>query len=319
MESKNIEKEVDVIDIGRGIKTTIYGAAYNLVVFYRFLKQNILLLLLLLLVGSGVGYGLDKYFETYISRVIVSANFESADYLYNTIELINSKIKQKDKKFLESIGLIEHQHISKIEVKPVIDVYHFINQNPNNFEMIKLLSESGDPKSTITDLTTSKNYAAHEITLKTDSEEVSQHVIEKILNYLNKNRYHEDLRAATIQMIDFRITSNKEMIDKIDRIVEEFSSNTQSAAKTSDKLVYYNDNMQLNDIIATRNTLVIQQGNLQLDKEAYAQFIKEKSTTLNIRDTKAITSKLKVVLPMLFLIFYLAGNLILRWAQKVEA
>lgn len=316
MESKNIENEVDVIDLGKSIKSLIYSTSKGLLDAYFFIKRKLIVILSILIISFGIGYTSDKLLEKYQSYVIVSANFESSDYLYNTINLLNSKVKQKDKKFFDKIGIKNYENIIEIDVEPVIDVYHFISLNPQNFEMIKLLSEDGNTNETIKDLTTSKNYAAHQIKLVTDDDEISKEVIQNILKYLNSNEYHDTLRLTTIRNIDFRIESNKQMIAQIDKIVEEFSKSNQDSEKVSDKLVYYNDNMQLNDIIATRNELVIQQGNLILDKAAFSQFIKEKSTTLNIKDKKSITSKLKILLPLLGLVLYLFSNVIVVLASK---
>ena len=318
MESKNIEKEVDIIDLGKGIKSLIYGGAKGLVHLYFFVKRKLLVISLLVIISFGIGYTGDKLLQKFQSYVIVSANFESSDYLYNTINLLNSKVKQKDKKFFEKIGIKNYDNIVEIDVEPVIDVYHFISLNPQNFEMIKLLAEDGDTNETIKDLTTSKNYAAHQIKLVTDDDGISKGVIQNILKYLNSNEYHDNLRLATIRNIDFRIESNKQMIAQIDKIVEEFSKSNQESSKISDKLVYYNDNMQLNDIIATRNELVVQQGNLILDKAAFSQFIKEKSTTLNVRDNKSITSKLKIALPALILFIFFLSNFLIFLANKYK-
>ena len=319
MESKNIEKEVDVIDLGKGIKSLIYGLSKGLLDFFIFIKRRALIISLIVVVAFGIGYTGDKLLQKFQSYVIVSANFESSDYLYNTINLLNSKVKQKDKNFFEKIGIKNYDNIVEIDVEPVIDVYHFISLNPQNFEMIKLLAEDGDASSTIKDLTTSKNYSAHQIKVVTDDDVVSKGVIQNILKYLNSNEYHDNLRIATIRNIDFRIESNKQMIAQIDKIVQEFSkSNEQSSKNVSDKLVYYNDNMQLNDIIATRNELVVQQGNLILDKAAFSQFIKEKSTTLNVRDNKSITSKLKIILPILALFIYILSNMVIVLANKYK-
>lgn len=319
MDSKNIEKEVDVIDLGKSIKSLIYGLSKGLLDFSLFIKRRALIISVIVVVAFGIGYTGDKLLQKFQSYVIVSANFESSDYLYNTINLLNSKVKQKDKKFFEKIGIKNYENIVEIDVEPVIDVYHFISLNPQNFEMIKLLAEDGDTNETIKDLTTSKNYAAHQIKVVTDDDVVSKGVIQNILKYLNSNEYHDNLRLATIRNIDFRIESNKQMIAQIDKIVEEFSkSNEQSSKNVSDKLVYYNDNMQLNDIIATRNELVVQQGNLILDKAAFSQFIKEKSTTLNVRDNKSITSKLKIVLPILVLFIFFLSNMVIVLANKYK-
>lgn len=65
-----------------------------------------------------------------------------------------------------------------IEIKPITDVYKFIKDKDNNFEMIKLMAEDGDIKKIIEENVTSKNYPYHLITFST-SEETS---LDKTIN-----------------------------------------------------------------------------------------------------------------------------------------
>lgn len=317
MSVNSSEKEVDVLDIGKSLKNLVFGFARMIVDVLTFLKKKTIILIAIVVVGGGVGYLIDEYSPKYESQVIVAANFESIDYLYNTIELINSKIKEKDTVYLKGVGITNHKEVKKISIEPVIDVYDFISKNPQNFEMIQLLSESGDAQSTIKDITTSKNYASHQITLITSNKEISKGIIQSLLLYLNNNKFHEELRQVTIKNLDYQLQSNEEMIDQIDEILKGFSLEKQQG-RSSDKLVYYNDNMQLNEMINTRNNLVVEQGKIRVQKQYFDRFIKEKSTSLNVKNTKSITSKLKLVLPALGIALFLAMSLILTWAKKVE-
>jgi hypothetical protein len=318
MDSKNTEKEIDIIDLGKSISSFIYNSANNIVQLFKFLKRKALVIFVILVGGFAAGYGLDEFSTKYKSQVIVSSNFESVDYLYNTVALINSKIKQNDKKFLQKIGIKNTNQIISLEVEPIIDVYKFVTNNPQNFEMIKLFSESGDAQSTIKDLVTSKNYSSHQILLTTDTNQFSDQTIKSILKYLNSNKYYNDLRIATLKNIDFKLASNQQMIGQIDQILQDFSKNTQNNSKSGDKLVYYNDNTQLNDIITTRNNLVITQGSLEIEKAAYDKFIKDTSTSLNIKDTKSITSKLKIVVPALALCIYFFALVLVALSKKAR-
>lgn len=317
MSSNSSENEVDVLDIGKSLKNLVFGLAKMIVDVLSFLKKKVIILIGIIVVGGGVGYFLDEAFPKYESQVIVAANFESIDYLYNTIELINSKIKEKDTVYLKEVGIINYKEVKKISIQPVIDVYDFISKNPQNFEMIQLLSESGDAHSTIKDITTSKNYASHQITLITSNKEVSAGIIKKLMLHLNNNQFHEELRQVTIKNLEYQLKSNEEMISQIDEILKSFSLEKQKGT-SSDKLVYYNDNMQLNEMINTRNNLVVEQGKIRVQKQYFDRFIKEKSTSLNVKNTSAITSKLKFVLPALGLAVFLVMSLLLTWAKKVE-
>lgn len=318
MESNNIEKEIDIADLGKSINSFVYALARGVLTFFAFLRRKAIVLILILIIGFSAGFGLDKLFTKYESQVIVTSNFESVDYLYNTVTLINSKIRQKDTKFLEKIGIKHTEAISSVEIEPIMDVYKFVTNNPQNFEMIKLFSESGDAQTTIKDLVTSKNYSSHQIVLTTNQIEYSEDVIQSILSYLNSNTYYNGLRTANIKNIEFKLVANEKMINQIDQILADFSENTQKNSQKGDKLVYYNDNTQLNDIINTRNSLVVTQGELEIEKALYDKFIKETSVSLNIKDSKSVTSKLKLVVPILFLAIYLLSIIIIILAKKSE-
>lgn len=83
-------------------------------------------------------------------------------------------------------------------------------------------------------------------------------------------------------------------------------SNAQSTGyQKSDKLVYYNENTQLNDIIKTKDGLLRENANLKLELIIADKIVKENSVVINILKKEAIEGKLKFILPILFILIYL--------------
>ena len=76
-------------------------------------------------------------------------------------------------------------------------------------------------------------------------------------------------------------------------------------SQKSDKLVYYNENTQLNDVIKTKDGLINENGYLKNQLIVLDKIIKENSRVTNIKNTKGIGNKLKLVLPILFIGFFL--------------
>jgi hypothetical protein len=69
--------------------------------------------------------------------------------------------------------------------------------------------------------------------------------------------------------------------------------------------MYYNENTQLNEIIATKNGLVIEQGSLAINKINIDKIVKESSVSINLLNTKSLNGKLKLILPFLLVLLFI--------------
>ena len=279
----------------------------------QFMIRNMVYIIVLGFVGLIIGYFLDKGSKTYEHEVYVNPNFGSTNLLYSKIDLLDSKIKERDTVFFKSIGIKKPKSISLIEIEPIIDIYGFVNeqtntvsnaQNTQNFELLKLLSESADISKIIKDDVTGRNYSTHLIHISTKGKINKEDVIDPILKYLNDEAFYHKIQKEYIANLNMKIAKNDEIIKQIDLILEEFSSKDNSSQK-NDKLIYYNENTQLNEIINTKNNLIASQGALRLELISLAKVINEKSTVLNVRDVKSIFLKMKFILPVALILGFI--------------
>ena len=300
---KNIEdQEIDLSEISKRVGG--FFQKLNTLIFncIRFLIKNKFIIATLFIAGIVIGSYFDKTNKVYDNQIIVTPNFESTDFLYSRIDLLQSKILENDTLFLKSIGIQEPKFLSKIEVKPIIDVYKFINKNnEQNFELLKLMAEDGDIKKIVEEKITSKNYESHIITFRTRTVTSLKKTIEPILKFINNNDYYRKMQKQEINNIQIKIKENEIIIAQINGFLNSFSNNVNGSAK-SDKLVYYNENTQLNDVINTKSRLIAEQGDLRSNLVGYDKIVKDNNTTINIENTKLINGKLKIILPI-FLIF----------------
>ena len=126
--NKKIEdQEIDLALISEKIGGIFQGLNTLLFKSIRFAVKNIVIIAILLVIGFLLGFFLDKTTKTFYHQIIVQPNFNSTDYLYSKIDLLTSKIKEGDTIFLKSIGFDESIKLTKIQVKPIIDIYKFIN------------------------------------------------------------------------------------------------------------------------------------------------------------------------------------------------
>jgi hypothetical protein len=132
----------------------------------QFVIKHVVVIGILFAIGVGLGLYLDKTQKTYDHQIIVQPNFGSVDYLYAKVDLLESKILEKDTVSLRKSACMTRA-LSRIDIKPVVDVYRFINTSEQNFELLKLMSEDSDIKKIVEERATSKNYPYHVISLKT--------------------------------------------------------------------------------------------------------------------------------------------------------
>ena len=306
-------QEIDLSQISKKIGSFFDGIVFNIFRLIFLLKRNIVLVGLLLIIGGGLGYFFDKNFKSYDNQIMVMPNFESTDYLYSKVALLNSKIKEGDTIFLkEVVGIKNPKKIGIIEINPITDVYKFIKDKDINFEMIKLMAEDGDIKKIIQESTTSKNYPFHLITFSTAEATSLDKTVNPIMSYLNQSDYYAKIQKEYLNNVKVKMVENDSIITQINGFLNSFST-TVNGSQKSDKLVYYNENSQLNDVIKTKDQLVYEQGVHRLELVNLDKIIKDSSVTINSKNTTGLNGKMKFIIPL----FLVAVFVFLRFFRKV--
>ena len=116
MSTNSQDQEIDLGQIGTGIKNFFSGIVNSIFDFIFFVKRKIVIIIGLLIIGLVLGYFLDKTTKKYTSEIIVAPNIGGSDYLYSKINLIKSKLKEDDKSFFKSIGISDIENVLKIEL-----------------------------------------------------------------------------------------------------------------------------------------------------------------------------------------------------------
>lgn len=307
-----IDQEIDLGQIFNKIGSFFGQLTLSIFQGMQFIKRNIILLLVLILVGAVLGYFIDKNNKIYSHEIIVAPNFGTVDYLYEKVELLNSKLSERDDEFLKLNKFDNSDTFLKIEIEPLLDIYSFVNnniafannaQNTQNFELVKLLAEDGDISKVIKDKLTSKNYHHHNITIITNGVVREDELIKNVLDYLNNNSYYDEIKKLRLENIKEQIAKDEIIVHQIDTILNQFSSTTN--LPKNDKLVYYNDNTQLNELIKHKGTLIGDIGFQKTQLIDLNKIILDKSVLMNKKFTKGINNKMKFILPFLFVSLFL--------------
>ena len=298
------DQEIDFSQISKKVGGLFESLSTRIFMGFLFLKRNIIIIAILFFVGAAIGYYLDKTSKSYDNQIIVAPNFSSTDYLYARIDLLASKINEQDTVFLkETVGIKKPSVLSTLKIEPIIDAYKFISSKEENFELIKLMAEDGEMKSILEDNVTSKNYPYHVISFKSSALISESETVQPILKYLNDSEYYKKIQAATIENTKIKMVKNDSLIAQIDAFLNSIPKN--SSTQKTGSLVYMSENTQLNDVIKTKDMLVNEQAIHRMEFINLDKIIKENSTTINIKNNKAINGKMKIIIPFLFLFLFI--------------
>jgi uncharacterized membrane protein len=280
----------------------------------RFFVKNAIVVAILIVVGVGVGKYLDSTQKVYDSRIIVSPNFESSDYLYSKINLLKAKIDEGDTVYLKKVvGIQQPKTLKGIDIKAIPDVYQFIEDKDKNFDLIKLMSEDAGLQKVLSDTITSKNYTYHKIYLTTNELINEQDFVQPLINYLNKSDYYNKIQAISLKNLQKEIVENDTILAQINAGLNGFSKGNNTR---NDRLVYYNENSQLNDVLKTKEELIKDQGKNRVKLVRFDKTIKEISAILNVRKNQKIEGNFTFSLPALFVIIFVLLRFFIAFYKK---
>ena len=107
------------------------------------------------------------------------------------------------------------------------------------------------------------------------------------------------------------------VINQIDTLLNQFSNSSNN--QKNDKLVYYNENTQLNGIIDQKNNLISEIGVIKSQLISSNKIILDKSRVNNIKNTKGLINKMKLALPIVFIFGFLFLSLFISFYKKQKA
>lgn len=306
-------QEIDLSQISKSIGRFFDDLGYKCFQVIQFVKKNIVIIGVLTALGFVLGYLMDRNSKTYKSEIIVKPNFESGDYLYDKIDLIKAKISDGDTIFLrDTVGISMPKKFLNIEIEPINDIYKFVENKESNFEMIKLMAENSDLKKIMEDLTTSKNFMYHKISLVSKTPVTEENLTSPILKYLEDSEYLNKKKIEYLNNAKVKMSENDSMIKQINNLLDSFTS----AGKSNSSSVYINQNTQINDIIKSKESFINENGYLRIEILNYDKIIKKVSSNLSKKNTSFLDNNNKIILPILFVLLFCFFQIIRKLYKK---
>ena len=307
---ENNSQEIDLVYLGRKLNQLFQNIG---LFFFRLLKfsiKNIVVILSLLIIGLVLGYVVDKYYRTtYKTEIFVIPNFNSIEYLYNEIENFKSNIpKNKEQEnYLKNIV--------DIEIKPIVDVKSFIDNNQNR-EFLKVLSDNGEKFETILkDKDILKSNKVHYIIVTTKSKENTTKIVQYLFDNLNNSKYFLERQKSEVSNLQNSKIQLTKSIDQINNILDKLGNN---GTETSTKDFNINTYDQLNNVIDLKKSYVDEISKIDVKLVEAQKIIYPINVSYDNMSSPKIYLKAAILLPLFLLGLYFMGYYLKSFYKKYD-
>ena len=312
MSTNSQDQEIDLGQIGKGIKNFLNGIVNSLFDFLFFIKKKIIIIAVLFIAGVVAAFLLDS--KVYNHEISVIPNFGSNEYLYKKIEQVNTKLREDDAVFFKELGIKNYEDILSVEIEAYPAIYNFVNnkEEENNFELIKLMAEDGNIDKIMKDEITSKNYYHHKISIQTEGMFKKEEFIIPLLNYLNSNSYYETQQKITQKNLVDKLASNNSLISQIDQLIVLLSTSNSSGT------ISISEKNSIPELVEKKDKLIQENQYLLRNQSTLDKIIKEESSIINIRNYKPLLLNNKILLPVFLVFLYLIFHILSKVYQKQQ-
>lgn len=293
--------EIDLNQLTQKIGKSIGNFGYFIFNSIQFFIKHGIAIVLLLILGLAAGFYLSSVQKKYDHKIIVLPNFNSTEYLYNKINLLNIKIEDRDTVFLKSIGIIYPEKLREIKIEAIIDPYDFVNGKESNMEMLKLIAEDGSMEKVVKDEMTSMKYEYHQILIISKDKINRENTIDPLMNYLNNNSYFTLIQKNAVENLKNKIKYTEQTLNQVNGILDNFSNGDNKYGADSKLMYYNNENSEIDNVLKTKSTLVSELGYYKLELVNTEKIIRELSIVDNVQREATIP----VMLPTLFVGLYI--------------
>lgn len=295
------------IDMFEPFKRFFKRFLYQLI---RFIKKYFWVLIGLFILGAVLGFLQMKYEKNFESSLIVTPNFKSNEYLYDKINVLDSKLKLKDVQFIKQLKLQHPEVITEIKIEPIVDIYSFVEYRDDKFKMVELMAEDSNVNKVIEDPNTSTFYDYHKIILKSKGE-ISQADFQAIMTYLNDSEYYNKRKVLYTENVTKEIEQHKTSIELINQLL------ANSNVSTNNNVLVQNNN-QLGDVIRYKSNLLISIQNLSLDLENFSSVVKLIAKNDNYSPKASLLDNKMIVYPFVLVILFMLISSVLKVIRKVS-
>ncbi|MBT8262778.1 MAG: hypothetical protein KJO05_08150 [Bacteroidia bacterium] len=310
--AQNNQEEVDLFVVLQRLNKLYHRFLSGIYKGIRFIIKN-WIVLTILIVG---GYFLGGVWKTSLpstkeSVLIVQNNFDSSNYVYNAVELLNMKYSQRDSNFLSKHNFdTEEPDLFSIEIEAIVNIFELLEkQETNDRNLESYLSRVGFEEDPLISELYTPEYRYHRITIHTHK--ASLQTPKKVLDYLNSNEIYNKTREVVVEETRLRIQRNDTSIKYIDDVfIELAGKNDQDDKQTGEVNFKVQQHDNLHHLMEKKREIIEENEMLKKELIKYDNVV----TLINepyFYGKTSFLDKKKIILPVL-LVFLYVGFFVVR-------
>lgn len=254
MAEQNYTEEIDLSYLIRKFNEFLKKCIRACFMILGFFLKYWIVTLVLLIIGIGYGYYKDSTSsKSFKNQGIVIPNFESVDYLYNTVDELNKRIFAQDTVFLKEVLGSNYRALRKVELEPIADIYNMMTKSREQIDVFRILYQNQELDKFAKNITTSKYFKFHKITFSVKGENRSEKVIGDLLAYWNSNPHFRDYEEIYAANAAFQVKEYNKMIAQVDSVIHAIS---RGASNNQGSGVVISDNTNLHLLLQQKQDML---------------------------------------------------------------
>lgn len=254
MTEQNYTEEIDLGYLLRKLNDFVKKCIRAFFMILNFFLKYWIVTLALVIIGIGYGYYTDATSKkTFKNEGFIIPNFESVDYLYNTIDELNKRIHNNDTVFLKELLGSNYKALKKVNIEPIADIYNMMTKSREQIDVFRILYQNQELDKFIDNITTSKHFKFHKITFSVRGENQSEHIFNSLLTSWNNSPHFQNYHDIYLKNAEFQVEKYYEMIAQVDSIVKAIS---MSAGNNQGTGVAISDNTNLHLLLAQKKAML---------------------------------------------------------------
>jgi len=313
------QTNADEIDLGlifSKIKNSFNNLLIRLYYGIQFLIKNWWVIGIILVLGIASGYLYEKYNKSgKITTIIIQTNFKSTSYVYSALNLLSYKLDDSD--YLDQIGFNPEGLITKIEIKPIVNIIELLEKTMYKYQAMEPLLEKADFED---ELLTSEvfftDYKYHKIFLSTTSE-ADDEVIQKLMDYLNSNSKYNKIKAVVVEEAKDQIIEINKTVQGINDIVNSISQSPSLNSRSEDIYIYTGNDIDIAKLVENKTSILRNRERIRTEIIKYDDIV----TVMNnpsLHDKDKLLPLDQNTIPLYFIVAFLMYSYLKHQYKKVK-